>query len=254
MTAMAAAGRGDLICYPDAEALARGAASWLLTHVLAAVSAGRRQPAVCLAGGSTPRRVYEILASPDVAPRFPWDRVHWFWGDERFVPHDHPDSNYRMVRAALLSRAPIPDANIHPIPTGSGLPPDAAAAAYERTLRQFYGADALDPVLPLFDVTLLGLGEDGHTASLLPGEPVLEERTRWVAAVAHGRPEVRITLTYPALESSRDIGFLVAGSAKRSVLARARAGDPALPATRVRASGGRLHWLADEAAAAAEAP
>ncbi len=253
---MAAAPRGDLMCYPDAEALARGGASWLLTHVLAAVSAGRQRPALCLAGGSTPRRLYEILASPDVAPRFPWERVHWFWGDERFVPHDHPDSNYRMVRAALLSRAPIPEANIHPIPAGdAGLSPDEAAAAYERTLKQFYGADALDPARPLFDAMLLGLGEDGHTASLLPGEPVLEERTRWVVAVAHGRPEVRITLTYPALESSRDIAFLVAGAAKRSALARARAGDSALPAAHVRATGGRLHWLADDAAAAAaEAP
>ena len=255
MAATAAAPRGDLMRYSDAEALARGAASWLLTHVLASVSAGRQRPAVCLAGGSTPRRLYEILASPDVAPRFPWDRVHWFWGDERFVPHDHPDSNYRMVRAALLSRAPIPEANVHPVPAGvAGLSPDDAAAEYERTLKQFYGAGTLDPARPLFDATLLGLGEDGHTASLLPGEPVLKERTHWVAAVAHGRPEVRITLTYPALESSRNIAFLVAGAAKRSVLARARAGDPALPATHVRAAaGGRLHWLADKAAAATEA-
>ena len=113
--------------------------------------------AVCLSGGSTPQRLYELLAGPPYRDKFPWSRTHWFWGDERFVPHDDALSNYRMVREALLSRAPIPAINIHPIPT-EGISPEKAAAAYERELKSFYGAEHLDPARPLFDVNLLGLG------------------------------------------------------------------------------------------------
>ena len=133
--------------------------------------------AVCLSGGSTPQRLYEHLAGPPYRDAFPWSRTHWFWGDEQFVPHDDALSNYRMVREALLSRAPIPAVNIHPIPT-EGLSPEAAASAYERELKSFYGADHLDPARPLFDVNLLGLGPDGHTASLFPGSAVLAEREK----------------------------------------------------------------------------
>ena len=138
--------------------------------------------AVALSGGSTPRRLYEHLAGPPYRDAFPWSRTHWFWGDERFVPHGDAQSNYRMVREALLSRAPIPAINIHPIPT-EGVSPEAAAVTYERELKSFYGAKRLDAARPLFDVTLLGLGPDGHTASLFPGTAVLAERDRWVAAV-----------------------------------------------------------------------
>ena len=122
--------------------------------------------------------------------------MHWFWGDERFVPHDHPDSNYRMVHQALFSEVPVPEANIHAIPT-VGLTPEQAATAYEATLKEFYGGDALDPRRPLFDVTLLEIGEDGHIASLFPGQPALRERHRWVVAVEGRASEPRITLTYP---------------------------------------------------------
>jgi 6-phosphogluconolactonase len=226
----------------DLEALAQRAASWLL----AAVRAQEGTFAVALSGGATPRRLYEVLAEPPYRDAFPWSRVHLFWGDERFVPHADALSNYRMVREALLSRAPIPDANIHAIPT-EGLTPDAAAAAYERALKSFYGADRLDPARPLFDVVLLGLGPDGHTASLFPGSPVLRERDRWVAAVPSAKSEARITLTYPVLESSRRTAFLVAGSEKRAILARFRAGDGALPAGRLRPAG-TLLVFADVAA------
>ena len=149
--------------------------------------------------------------------------MHWYWGDERFVPYDHPESNYRMTREAMLSKVPVPPENIHPIPTDGD--PDDAARRYERTLQEAYGAATFDPARPLFDVTLLGLGADGHTASLLPGEPVLDERKRWVADVSHGRPEVRVTMTYPIIESSRRVAFLVAGKEKAEIFGAIRAGD-----------------------------
>src|SRR5580700_2085427 len=156
--------------FDSADALAPGVAEWFC----ALAQASDREFAVCLSGGSTPQRLYERLAMPPIASRFPWRRTHWFWGDERFVPHDHPDSNYRMARDALLSRVPIPGDNIHAIPT-EGLSPEQAAAAYETTLKRFHDAEMLSPERPLFDVTLLGIGEDGHTASLFPGQPALQE-------------------------------------------------------------------------------
>jgi 6-phosphogluconolactonase len=172
--------------------------------------------------------------------------VSWYWGDERFVPYDHPESNYRMTREAMLAKAPVPRENIHPIPT-DGTPEDAARR-YERTLQQAYGAATLDPHRPLFDVTLLGLGPDGHTASLLPGEPALDERKRWVAVVSHGRPEVRITMTYPVLESSRRVAFLVAGEEKAAIFNAIRQGGSRVPAARIRPVG-ELLWFVDQAAA-----
>jgi 6-phosphogluconolactonase len=229
---------------PDPEALARRAAEWIVG--LAAES--RDRFAICLSGGSTPRRLYQLLAEQPLRARMPWGRVHWFWGDERFVPWDHPDSNYGMARASLLAQAPIPAENIHGIET-KGTPAEAAHA-YERRLRSYYGAEALDPARPLFDVLLLGLGPDGHTASLFPGTKVLDERDRWVAEVIGAKPEARITLTYPALGSSRHVAFLVAGADKREMLARALAGDPALPAAGVDPVGS-LIWFIDAAARAA---
>jgi 6-phosphogluconolactonase len=225
----------------DSEALARRVAQWLTD--LAAASHGRF--AICLSGGSTPRRLYQLLAESPSRERLPWERLHWFWGDERFVPWDHPDSNYGMVRAALLAQAPIPLQNIHGIPTSG--PPGEAAGVYERALMTYYGAERLDPARPLFDVMILGLGPDGHTASLFPGTAALEERRRWAVEVVGAKPEVRITLTYPLIESARHAAFLVAGSDKREILGRALSGDQALPAARVRPVG-QLTWFVDEAA------
>jgi 6-phosphogluconolactonase len=201
---------------------------------------------VSLSGGSTPKTLYELLASDGFRDRFPWQLVSWYWGDERFVPYDHPESNFRMTREAMLAKAPVPPENIHPVPT-NGIPDDAARR-YEQTLQESYGAAVLDPRRPLFDITLLGLGPDGHTASLLPGEQVLNERKRWVAAVAHGRPEVRITMTYPVIESSRRVAFLVAGDEKAAVFSAIRAGNSQAPAARVQPVGG-LFWFVDQAAA-----
>jgi len=229
--------------FESTETLAHDVAEWLC----GLAQASDRVFAVCLSGGSTPRRLYECLAAPDIASRFPWSRTHWFWGDERFVPHDHPDSNFRMARDAFLSRVPVPEANIHAVPT-ERLSPDQAASAYETTLKQFYGADTLAPGRPLFDVTLLGIGEDGHTASLFPGQSTLRETSRWAVAVIGAKAEARITLTYPVLDSSREVAFLVTGKEKRDVVARAQAGDRTLPAAVVHPVG-LLHWFTDRAAA-----
>ncbi len=209
----------------DREALARRAAEWLLALAVAKKGVFN----VALSGGTTPRRLYEVLAESPIREAFPWRRTHWFWGDERFVPWSDQRSNYRMVWEALLARAPIPPANIHPIDTNCATA-EVAAADYENTLKSIYGASCLDSTRPLFDATLLGLGTDGHTASLFPGSSALNERSRWVVAVLDGRPEPRITLTYPTLESSRRTAFLIAGTDKREVLQRLRSGDRQIPA------------------------
>jgi 6-phosphogluconolactonase len=237
---------GQVVTLPDPPALARHVAEWMTTAALSTTDPFR----VALSGGSTPQTLFGRLASDEFRGRFPWPRVSWYWGDERFVPHDDPASNYRMAREAMLARAPVPPENVHPIPS-DGTPEDAARR-YERTLQQAYGAAILDPARPLFDIMLLGLGADGHTASLLPGDPVLDERRRWVAVVAQGRPEVRITLTYPAIESSRRVAFLVAGKDKASILRTIRTGNRELPAARVRPLGD-LIWFVDRAAAGEDA-
>jgi 6-phosphogluconolactonase len=227
----------------DADALARRVADWMLE--LARAKDGPF--AVALSGGTTPRATYALLGAPSYRERFPWPRVHWFWGDERFVPHDDPRSNYRMVWDAMLSHAPVPPANIHRIET-EGTTPQQAALAYERALKLFYGADRLDAARPLFDLNLLGIGEDGHFASLFPGTDALKERERWAAALTGAQPESRITLTYPVLESSRHSALVVSGAAKSAVLQGLRDGTPAFPANQFRPIG-ELRIFADRAAA-----
>ena len=198
---------------------------------------------LCLSGGSTPRAAYRLLAGrEDLA----WEEVEIFFGDERFVPPDHPDSNYRMARETLLVGGNVRPRALLAMPTDGT--PQSCADAYEEILRQQYGASVLDPEVPLFDLVLLGLGADGHTASLLPGQPVLKEKIRWVAPVPRGRGEVRLTLTYPALESSRVTLFLVAGADKAEAVGHVRAGDAALPAGALKPLG-EVVWLLDRAAA-----
>jgi 6-phosphogluconolactonase len=233
---------------PDLEILSRHVAAWMLEMAVKTDGVF----SVALSGGSTPRRLYELLAAQPYRGKFPWDRTHWFWGDERFVPHDDKRSNYRMARETLLSRAPIPTANIHPVPT-EGLSAEDAASAYARELMAFYGAERLDPSRPLFDINLLGLGEDGHTASLFPDTKALAERKRWVTTVVGAQPETRITLTYPILESSRHAVFLVAGAKKQAPLAGLRRGDTSLPAANLHPTG-TLWIFADTAAAKETAP
>ena len=231
----------NLEVLPDLDALVMRAAD-----LMTSIAKSKPRVAIALSGGSTPRPLYRLLATPPRLEAFPWAQVHWFWGDERFVPPDDPASNYRMAREAMLARAPVPADHIHPMPT-VGLSPEAAAAAYERTLKEFYGADTLEPQRPLFDLNLLGLGTNGHTASLFPGMPVLEERQRWVGTMHDPQAGTRLTLTYPALESSRETVFLVAGADKNAVLHKVLDGDQTQPAARLRPQG-TLRFLADQAA------
>ena len=229
----------------DPEAVAREAAERL---IVACSETESERIAICLAGGSTPKVLYGLLAGPDYAARVPWERIHWFFGDDRVVPWDDARSNVRMVREAFGHGSRIPATHLYFIPSDAGA--EAGARAYERILLDFYGADRLDPARPLFDLVLLGIGEDGHTASLFPGKPALGETDRLVAPVPEAGLEPfvpRITLTFPALASSRHVLFLVTGAGKRRALARLAAGE-ALPAGRV-TSQGDVAWLLDEAAA-----
>lgn len=224
----------------DPEALSIAIANWILSLAIAKDGIFT----ICLSGGSTPKRLYEQLATPAFRNALPWSRIYIFWGDERFVPSNDVSSNYRMVRDALLRRVPIPDGNIHPIPTYESSPL-AAAAAYEHALKTFYGATYLNPTRPMFDVTLLGLGIDGHTASIFPGSSSLTERTRWVVPTIGPKSDARITLTYPLLESSEHLAFLIEGKDKRSIFRRFRNGDGDIPATHV-SPRGELHIFADQ--------
>ncbi|SDA26942.1 6-phosphogluconolactonase [Methylobacterium sp. UNC378MF] len=229
----------------DPQAVAREAAE----RLIAACGESRSERiAISLSGGSTPKLLYGLLAGPDYATRVPWERIHWFFGDDRAVPWDDARSNVRMVREAFSHGSRIPPTHLHFIPSDLGL--EVGARAYERTLLDFYGAERLDPARPLFDLVLLGLGEDGHTASLFPGKPAVDETHRLVAPVPEAGLEPfvpRISLTLPALASSRHVLFLVTGAGKRAPLTRLAAGED-LPAGRV-TSTGAVAWLLDEAAA-----
>jgi 6-phosphogluconolactonase len=230
---------GQMEVVADAEALTARA----VEIIAGRMNTARAPFRIALAGGSTPAPVYKALAQLDLD----WSCAEIFFGDERFVPPGHKDSNYRMAHDTLLAGGKVQPRKLLAIPTDGT--PQSAADRYDETLRQQYGSSTLEPGIPLFHLTILGLGDDGHTASLLPGQPVLQERERWVAVVPEGRDEPRITLTYPALESSELILFLVAGAAKRDALAQARGGE--LPAGGIKPQGEVL-WLVDAAAAGAE--
>lgn len=172
--------------------------------------------AAALAGGATPRAFYRSLASPAFVEKIPWKSVHLFWGDERAVSPDHPDSNYHLANEALISHVPIPPQNVHRMP-GERSDLQAAAAVYEKCLRDFFGPS--DPGWPSFDLVLLGIGSDGHTASLFPGSPVLKETVRWVAApYVEKLKAARLTLTLPVLNHARWVIFLAAGREKASIM------------------------------------
>jgi 6-phosphogluconolactonase len=233
----------QIVTVADSAALAKSAAD----RVMARITANSGRVAICLTGGSSPTELYRLLATDPYRNRIPWDRVHWFIGDERFVRADDPLNNMGMARKIFLDQS-APAANIHPIPTDTADPREAARR-YESELKSFYGANELVSSRPLFDVVLMGVGPDGHTASLFPDYPAIEEIERWVVGVpqAHVEPFVpRVTLTLPALNSCREMLFEVAGAQKRAILTRVLDGEN-LPASRARSTGETI-WLVDQAA------
>ena len=202
---------------------------------------------IVLSGGNTPRTLYRLF-STRFRDKIPWTKVHVFWGDERYVPLTDPQSNYRMARETLLDAVPCPAGNVHPMPTE--LPdPDLAARDYEKTLRNYFSED-----WPRFDLVLLGLGEEGHTASLFPGSPALNENKRWAVAVkAPAKPPLRLTLTLPAITEAANIYFLVTGANKAQALHHVLTGSPdptSYPASGIRLAKGTVIWWLDRAAAA----
>lgn len=197
---------------------------------------------LALSGGNTPRALYRLLAE-EYRLRIDWHRVHFFWGDERYVPHDHPASNFRMARETLIDPLNLPPENIHPMPTDVANP-DEAAHLYERQLRAFFGET------PRLDLILLGMGADGHTASLFPGTSALQERTRWVTVgEAPVEPRVRLTLTLPVLNAAKAVYFLVTGADKAETVRRILVQQEPLPAALVSPTEGELLWWLDRDAA-----
>lgn len=240
----------DVRVYSDVDELSLHAAEATVAIIRNAIHA-TGTCSLALSGGSTPRTLYTLLAS-QFRDSIPWAHVHVFWGDERYVPPDDVRSNYRMAREALLERVPCPTANVHPMPTNFSTS-DAAARDYETTLRSHFSG-----TWPRFDVIFLGLGPDGHTASLFPGSRALDERTRWVVAITDP-PEspMRLTLTLPALSQSAHTYFLVAGSDKAQALRQVLAGTAdsnIYPAAAVRLAEGVAIWWVDRGAAAALSP
>jgi 6-phosphogluconolactonase len=233
----------QVIAVSGPAALAKAAAD----RLLARIAANDGRVAICLTGGSSPQQLYRLLATDEYRGRIPWDRVHWFIGDERLVGADDALNNMGAARRLFLDRQ-APAASIHPIATDTA-GPKAAARRYESELKSFYGGENLDPARPLFDLVLMGVGPDGHTASLFPGYPAIEETGRWVTGVpkAHVAPFVpRVTLTLPALGSCREMLFEVAGADKRAILTRVLDGEN-LPANRAHSIGETI-WLVDQAA------
>lgn len=224
-----------------AAAAAREAA-----RVLAAATRAHGSASIALAGGRTPHGLYRCLAL-DHRHDTPWDRVHVYWGDERDVPYDDERSNYRMARESLLDHVPVHPECVHPMPTVLN-EPSRAAAEYERTLRSHF-----DTGWPQFDLVLLGIGADGHTASLFPRSPALDESSRWVVATtAPVEPRSRLTLTLPALVHARALFVVVAGRSKADALRCALSDrpDPGCPASLLRTARTPAVWWADAEAAA----
>jgi 6-phosphogluconolactonase len=238
--------------FRDNGELVRAEAERIVTAAADAIRA-RGGCLVALAGGSTPAPLYRLLADPQYSSRIDWSKIHVFWGDERCVPPDDPDSNYRMTREALLDHVPIPRDNVHRI-RGED-PPEEGARSYERLLRGFFGP--ADPPARTFDLALLGMGRDGHTASIFPGSSATTEARRWAVPVHAEVPHEmwRVTLTTVVLNAAADVTFLVSGGDKAARLREilqgggAKSGPP-LPAQLVKPLRGALHWLVDADAGA----
>jgi len=238
--------------YPDASQLAHAVADQFVILAREAIES-RGRFAVALAGGATPKAAYALLATDEYATRVDWSRVHVFWGDERCVPPDHPTSNYRMAREALLDHVSLPQENVHRM--RGELEPGQAASKYEDVLRAFFCPPSRDRKAPTpgFDLVLLGMGDDGHTASLFPGTVAIHEQTRWVVAHYVEKLEAwRITLTPVAINAATNVTFVISGLAKAERLREVLNGPyqpHVLPAQIIYPDNGRLHWLVDQAAA-----
>ena len=217
-----------------------------LARAAAELFVARSPKTVALSGGSTPRLLFELLADPSEPFReqIAWSSIHFFWSDERHVPPDHPDSNYRMANEAMLSRVPVATSNVHRIP---GENPNAteAASEYEQTLIEITRQS-----LPRLDLILLGLGTDGHTASIFPGSEVLHETTRLVAAPWVEKFQTyRISMTLPLLNNGASVVFLVSGSEKAKIVKEVLDGPEKYPAQAVKPTNGELLWMLDKDAA-----
>jgi 6-phosphogluconolactonase len=243
----------DVQIYPDSAALARAAAERIVSLAGDAIGV-RGRFSMGLSGGSTPRALYTLLASKEVAPRIDWAQVHVFWGDERCVPPDDSESNYRMARETLLDHVPLSESNVHRM--RGEIDPGQAAADYEQVLRSFFRRSAGPKNLaqPRFDLLLLGMGDDGHTASLFPGTAALHERTRWVVENHVEKLDAwRITLTAPVINAAATVIFLVSGEAKAATLRAVLKGPhqpEKYPSQLVRPEHGDLIWMVDTGAAA----
>lgn len=232
--------------FPDADALARAVAELVAEVAVRSVARDGRF-LWCLAGGSTPRPAYERLATDDLARRIDWDRTHVFFGDERCVPPDHDDSNYRMAAEALLGQVPLPPEQVHRI--AGEREPEQAARDYERMLETLLGRAADGSPRLGFDLLLLGMGSDGHTASLFPGSE--DEPARWVSPRRASSGSWRVTLTPLVLDAAREVRFVVSGPGKAGALAEVLAGPRRpreLPAQRIEARG-EVRWMVDRQAA-----
>lgn len=238
--------RGRLTLFPTVDTLVHQAAARVVTTLGEAVLE-RGIAAIALSGGSTPRSVYELLGSDEFRTQLPWERVHLFWGDERCVPPHAPESNYRLVKESLLRNITIPALNVHRM-KGEALPGEAARA-YEEEMKKIFALAQGE--LPEFDLLLLGLGEDGHTASLFPGSNALDEEERLVLDVpAPGRISRRITLTIPVINNASRILILVSGKNKAAILKEVLEREGLqYPVQRVIPSSGDLEWLVDQDAA-----
>jgi len=230
----------DLRILPDRAALFQAAADEFVRQANAAI-ASKGRFTVALAGGSTPKGLYSLLAAKAALP---WDKMYFFFGDERHVPPDHPDSNFRMASESLLSKAPIPEKNVHRI--HAELDAEAAAAEYEQQLVNFFHLSNLE--MPRFDLIFLGIGPDGHTASLFPGSNALTESSRRVMANwVEKFKTFRITFTFPVLNHAAEVVFLVSGADKAQILSEVlRPGIQNYPAQGVQPENGRLLWLVDQ--------
>ncbi|MBX2991291.1 MAG: 6-phosphogluconolactonase [Bacteroidetes bacterium] len=234
-----------VLCFESAEELHRATASDIIQMLNGAIRTSG-QSSLMLSGGTTPGAVYRQLASKPLQSQLDWRAVHVFWGDERCVPPTEKESNYRMAYEALLGHVPIPDQNIHRI--RGELTPTTAAEKYEQEIREFFSLNNDD--LPRFDVTLLGLGEDGHTASLFPETTILNEASLLVANVYVPKLDAqRISVTYPVLNNSGTVTFIVTGGGKASILRDVLEGDAdPYPAGKIRPRNGSLFWYIDRAA------